>query len=106
MLCDNNIAVWAENIHRAYFSGTTQIMYRKGLLSSFIFMIDQLHKHSLCLLKPYQDNIVQSIPEVWAHKAVDEEVDGGVENDQVPDDLVHQPPLGGDVVATVPFVTF
>ena len=45
----------------------------------------------------------QSASETGANKAVDYEVDGGVEHDHVPDNAVQQPPLGGDVVAALSF---
>ena len=48
----------------------------------------------------------QSSSEIGPNKAVDEEVGGRVEHDQVPDDAVRQPPLGGDVVRAPSPVAF
>ena len=46
----------------------------------------------------------QSASEIRPHKAVDDEVDGRIEHDHVPDDAVQQPPLGGDVVPTLSLI--
>ena len=44
--------------------------------------------------------------EVGPKEAVDDEICGGIEHDQVPDDAVCHPPLGGDVVSALPLVAF
>ena len=53
------------------------------------------------ILALHWNKLVQILSKVWAHEAVNDEVDGGVEHDQVPDDAVQQPPHGGDVVGTL-----
>ena len=45
----------------------------------------------------------QFASETGANKAVNDEVDGGVEHDHVPDQAVQEPSLGGDVVGALSF---
>ena len=77
-----------------------------------IVFVSNLHKLHLDLLvstfaftQPCFQGSEQSLSEVRTNKAVDDEVDGGVEHDQVPDDAVRHPPARADVVPALPLVT-
>ena len=54
----------------------------------------------------FQNNLHQCLSEVGAHETVDNEVDRGVEHDQVSDNAVKEPSLFGDVVGTLPSEAF
>ena len=47
----------------------------------------------------------ENISELWAHQAVDDEVDGGVEDGQVPGNEVHQELVGWGKVVAASLVT-
>ena len=71
---------------------TTKLITKSKFVRKWLLFLQQKHH--------------QSASETGANKTVDDEVDGGVEHDHVPDNAVQKPPLGGDVVGTLPSEAF